>query len=214
MHKMNTLSDSDELLLAMLKHVPFDGWSWSALKSGIADLNKDPDDIEFIFSQGPIDAARHCGIYFDRIMSETLKDTSIDVMPVREKIKFIIETRLELILPFKESIRYLLSFLSLPGNKSVALQMTFKAVDEMWYLAGDQSTDYNYYSKRALLAGVYGSTILYWLSDNDDEFRSTRKFLERRINDVIMIPRIKRALTDKLGSFSKIIKGFKKNKFA
>ena len=214
MYKMNTLSDSDELLLAMLKHVPFDGWSWCALKSGMADLNKDPDDIEFIFAHGPIDAARHCGIYFDRIMSETLKDISIDVMPVREKIKFIIETRLELILPFKESIRCLLSFLSLPGNKSVAFQVTFKAVDEMWYLAGDQSTDYNYYSKRALLAGVYGSTILYWLSDKDDEFIATRNFLERRINNIIMIPRVKRALSDKLGSISKIIKGLKKNKFA
>ena len=214
MRKLNTLSDSDELLLAMLKHVPFDGWSWCALEAGMADLNKDPDDIQFIFSNGPIDAARHFGIYFDRIMSKTLKEKSIDALPVREKIKFIVETRLELFLPFKESIRCLLSFLSLPGNKSVAFQLTFKAVDEMWYLAGDQSTDYNYYSKRTLLTGVYGSTILYWLSDKDNEFLATRNFLERRINNIIMIPRVKRVLSDKLDSISKIIKGLKKNKFA
>ena len=214
MRKLNNLSDSDELLLAMLKHVPFDGWSWCALKAGMADLNKDPDDIRFIFPNGPIDAARHFGIYFDGIMSKTVKEKSIDAMPVREKIKFIVETRLELFSPFKESIRCLLSFLSLPGNKSVAFQLTFKAVDEMWYLAGDQSTDYNYYSKRTLLTGVYGSTILYWLSDNDDQFLATRNFLERRINNITIIPRVKRALSDKLGSISKIIKELKKNKFA
>ncbi|MAV87887.1 MAG: COQ9 family protein [Rhodospirillaceae bacterium] len=214
MRKTNILSESDQLLLAMLKHVPFDGWSWGALRAGMRDLDKDPNDIQFIFSNGPKDAARHFGVYFDQLMSKTIDKKSIDLMPVREKIKSIIEARLELFLPFKESIRSLLSFLSLPGNKIVAFQLIFNTVDEIWSLAGDQSTDYNYYSKRTLLTGVYGSTILYWLSDNDDKFPSTRTFLERRINDVMLIPKLKRSFIDKLASFDKIMKGFKKNKLA
>lgn len=36
-------------------------------------------------------------------------------------------------------------------------------VDDIWYWAGDRSTDFNWYTKRALLAGIYTSTgLLIW----------------------------------------------------
>src|SRR3546814_16617611 len=59
----------------------------------------------------------------------------------------------------------------------------------MWYAAGDTATDWNFYSKRALLAAVYSSTLLYWLNDRSEGFVDTWGFLDRRIGDVMRIPR-------------------------
>ena len=64
----------------------------------------------------------------------------------------------------------------------------------MWRIAGDTSTDFNFYTKRGLLAGVYGSTVLYWLSDVSEDQKDTWAFLERRIADVMTIPKIQSAI--------------------
>src|SRR5712671_1257964 len=66
-----------------------------------------------------------------------------------------------------------------------------KAVDAMWYAAGDTSTDFNFYTKRATLAGVYSSTLLYWLADRSPGSEATWGFLDRRIDDVMKIEKLK-----------------------
>jgi ubiquinone biosynthesis protein COQ9 len=61
----------------------------------------------------------------------------------------------------------------------------------MWYAAGDTSTDFNFYTKRATLAGVYSSTLLYWLNDRSPGSEATWGFLDRRIDDVMKIEKLK-----------------------
>ena len=56
--------------------------------------------------------------------------------------------------------------------------------------AGDRSTDFNFYTKRGLLAGVYAATTLYWLDDRSPGFEATQAFLDRRLADVMAIPRL------------------------
>ena len=63
----------------------------------------------------------------------------------------------------------------------------------MWYAAGDTSTDFNFYTKRATLAGVYSSTLLYWLNDRSPGGEATWGFLDRRIDDVMKIEKLKSA---------------------
>src|SRR3546814_12431444 len=53
--------------------------------------------------------------------------------------------------------------------------------------AGDRATDYNLYTKRALLAGGYSSTLLYWLNDRSEGFAATWAFLDRRIGEVLKV---------------------------
>ena len=66
--------------------------------------------------------------------------------------------------------------------------MTWRSCSAIWYAVGDYSTDWNYYSKRAILASVYGSTLMYWLSDKGDDsgdYPETWAFLDRRIDNVL-----------------------------
>ena len=58
-------------------------------------------------------------------------------------------------------------------------------VDEIWYMAGDRSTDINWYTKRGLLKTVYISTELYMLQDKSHNHEQTWKFLERRIDEMV-----------------------------
>jgi ubiquinone biosynthesis protein COQ9 len=66
-----------------------------------------------------------------------------------------------------------------------------KTIDLIWYAAGDTATDFNYYTKRGLLASVYGLTILYWLSDTSKGVSQTEAFLAQRLNDVMQIPKLR-----------------------
>ncbi len=67
-------------------------------------------------------------------------------------------------------------------------------MDDIWFAAGDRSTDWNFYSKRGLLAGVFSSTLLVWLNDDSEGLAETRAFLDRRIGNVMQIPKVTQRL--------------------
>jgi ubiquinone biosynthesis protein COQ9 len=97
-------------------------------------------------------------------------------------------------------VRRALALLSLPFNAGLALKLLYKTVDAMWYAAGDTSTDFNFYTKRATLAGVYSSTLLYWLADRSPGSEATWDFLDRRIDDVMKIEKLKSRVKSWTGS--------------
>jgi ubiquinone biosynthesis protein COQ9 len=85
--------------------------------------------------------------------------------------------------------------LALPFNGPLALRLLYRTVDAIWYAAGDTSTDFNFYSKRALLGGVFSSTMLYWLNDRSPDDEATWAFLERRLADVMRFEKLKANIT-------------------
>ena len=198
MRQQKFTEDRDRLLLAMLPHVLFDGWSKKALTAGQNDLDGDAPDAQLLYPGGLKEVAKNFGEYMDRQMLAELAELDLEKMPVREKIATGIQIRLQLLVPYREPLRRLLTFLALPGNHFTGMQITAQTVDTIWHAIGDTSTDFNYYTKRGLLAGVYGSTILYWLADNSDDFADTHDFLDRRIADVLKIPKIQSKIERRL----------------
>jgi ubiquinone biosynthesis protein COQ9 len=78
----------------------------------------------------------------------------------------------------------------------------------MWRIAGDTSTDFNHYTKRMTLGAVYGSTLLVWLDDQSDDWTETAGFLDRRIDDVMKIEKLKaqwRSSSDQRLSISRFL---------
>ncbi|WP_374298103.1 COQ9 family protein, partial [Sphingomonas sp.] len=90
------------------------------------------------------------------------------------------------------------SFLAMPLNAALALKLLYRTVDAIWYAAGDNATDFNFYTKRGLLAGVYSATLLYWLNDRSQDCADTWAFLDRRIEEVMQVPK----LLGRLGSLT------------
>ena len=123
----------------------------------------------------------------DRRLLESLQAMDLASMRVRDRIATAVRLRLEQNAEHREAIRRALAFLALPQNGPLALKCLYRTVDAMWYAAGDTSTDYNFYTKRMLLSGVYSSTLLFWLNDDSEGHAETWAFLSRRIDEVLKI---------------------------
>ena len=180
----------EEILLAALPHVPFDGWGQTALNRGAADAGHDDATARRLFQGGAAEMIACHSRYADRIMLEALDTCDLDAMKVRERIITAVRTRLEQNSAHREAVRRGLSLLALPQHAPLATRLLYRTVDAMWYAAGDTSTDYNFYSKRALRAGVYSATLLYWLNDKSEGYEATWAFLERRVADVLKVPKV------------------------
>jgi ubiquinone biosynthesis protein COQ9 len=175
------------LLDAALRHVPFDGWTWTAIDAGARDLSLAPAEAHRLFPGGPQELIRAFSAAGDRRMLETLEGPGFGALKIREKVAAGVRARLESVVAHREAVRSGLAFFALPQNAAVGIACLYRTVDAIWYAAGDKATDYNFYTKRALLAGVYSSTLLYWLNDKSEGFAATWAFLDRRIGEVLKV---------------------------
>ena len=190
----------DRIIEAALAHVPFDGWTRRTLAAGVADAGLTPEWTRRAFPGGVIEAVEHFAEYSDRCMLAALEGRDLGALGVRQRIAAAVRVRLELNAPHREAIRRLLSYLALPHNAGAAMRATYRTVDTIWRAAGDEATDFNFYTKRGLLAAVYGSTVLFWLADRSEDQADTWTFLERRIADVMKVPKLQARLKETLSS--------------
>jgi len=181
------LARRDALIAAAMPHVPFDGWSVAALRAGARDLGLPDGDVEALFPGGIRQAVKHFSHWADRIMLATLADVDLTDLRIREKVALAVEIRLKVLEPHREAVRRGLSWLAMPQNAMLGTRLLCRTVDDIWHAIGDRSVDFSFYTKRGLLAGVVGSTTLFWLDDDSEDSAETSAFLERRIGDVMKI---------------------------
>jgi ubiquinone biosynthesis protein COQ9 len=80
----------------------------------------------------------------------------------------------------------------MPMHARQAAGCTVRTVDAIWHAAGDRATDFSWYTKRALLAAVYGATLLYWLRDaGAEDDAATLAFLDRRLAGIGRIGKLR-----------------------
>lgn len=194
-------AERDAALEAMLPHVPFDGWTLVALERALADIGADPADAASLFPGGAADmVAAFCDLA-DRRMAADAAAVVAAEPSLTKRVRAVIAARLAANQPHKEAIRRALSVLALPHNAPVAAACTARTVDAIWHAAGDHPADFSWYTKRALLAGVYSATILFWLRDAGTDDADTLAFLDRRLADIGRIGGLRRRLEGIAGRF-------------
>lgn len=179
------------LALAVGENAVFDGWSSQAVESAAKQEGVDPAQAKLAMPKG---AAALIDAYIqgvDREMEERLPVASLEKMKIRERIRTLIWSRLEIMGPAREAVRSALSILAMPQNLPLSTAVAWRSADLMWRLAGDTSTDFNHYTKRMSLGAVYGSTLLAWLDDDSEGWVETAGFLDRRIENVMQFERWK-----------------------
>ncbi|MBL6927562.1 MAG: COQ9 family protein [Rhodospirillales bacterium] len=174
----------EAILLAMLDHVTFDGWTQRSLADGARDAGFSAIDGKRAFPAGMLSVVEYFFEYGDRLMADALGRMDLSKMKVRARIDTAVCARLSAMAPHREALRRALSFMALPQNAGTAAACTLRTVNAIWYAAGDDAADFSFYTKRALLAGVYVATVLYWLGDESADFKDTRGFLNRRIRGI------------------------------
>jgi ubiquinone biosynthesis protein COQ9 len=190
------------ILTVALTHVPFDGWTDAVLAQAASEVGHMAETALRVFPGGPAEAIAFWSESADRAMLAALETPEFAALRTREKVARAVRVRLEALAAHKEALRRALGFLALPLNAHRAPGLVWRTVDAIWYAAGDRATDFNYYTKRGLLLGVYSASVLYWLDDRSEGHEATWRFLDRRIADVMAVPKALADLGEKLRGFA------------
>ncbi|MFX0543113.1 COQ9 family protein [Roseovarius sp. S4756] len=187
------------MLEAAAAHVPFDGWSKSAFDAAARDAGIEPAVARAALPRGAVDLALAYHEAGDAAMLERLEAEDLSEMRFTDRIKSAVRWRIEA--GDREMVRRGSTLFALPQHAADGARAIWGTADKIWTALGDTSDDVNWYTKRATLAGVYGSTVLYWLGDDSLDNAATWEFLDRRIDDVMQIEKLKaKAKDNKLAS--------------
>ncbi|HEY3846855.1 MAG TPA: COQ9 family protein [Acetobacteraceae bacterium] len=182
--------ERDAALEAMLPNVPFDGWTYRALRGGLASIGVAREEAELLFPGGAADMIEAFCDRADRRMAqaaaEQLKEAALGA-----RVRAAVALRFAQNRPYKEAVRRAVAILALPRNVRLAATCTMRTVDAIWHAAGDRSTDFSWYTKRGVLTVVYSATLLFWLRDSSEDDAATLAFLDRRMAGIAWTHRLR-----------------------
>ena len=185
-----------KLMLTALPNVAFDGWSNSTFVAACREADISERKARLFCPRGALDLAIAFHKWGDDQFETAFTKKKISELKVREKIRKAVELRIKLASD-KEAVRRGVVLFALPIYAFEGSRLIWDTADLIWESIGDNSEDYNWYSKRAILSAVYASTVLYWLGDNSEGSEETWHFLDRRIEDVMKFENAKVQLKTK-----------------
>ncbi len=183
------------LLRAMLPHVPFEGWSDRAFVQAAKEAEVTLGEARAAAPRGALDLAVEWHRQGDRAMLRTLAAADLSAMKFRERVAFALKARMAAV-PEREALRRSAALFALPVNAALGAHLLWETADAIWTALGDASRDGNWYSKRATLAAVLASTVLYRLGDDSPDLHRTRAFVDRRIDGVMAFEKWKAGAKD------------------
>ncbi|XP_040109843.1 ubiquinone biosynthesis protein COQ9, mitochondrial [Oryx dammah] len=179
------------ILTAALEFVPAHGWTAEAIAEGAQSLGLSSAAASMFGNDGSeliLHFVTQCNARLTRVLEEEQKLVQLGQAEKKKTDKFLrdaVETRLRMLIPYIQHWPRALGILMLPHNIPPSLSLLTSMVDDMWHYAGDQSTDFNWYTRRAVLAGIYNTTELVMMQDSSPDFEDTWRFLENRISDAM-----------------------------
>jgi ubiquinone biosynthesis protein COQ9 len=200
-----------KILDAALPSIVFDGWTMATLENAAVSIGLTAFDVKRAFPNGVVEAVALFSARADeQMLAALMRDYDLPNMKIRERIATCVMVRLRQNAQHREAVRRALGFYAMPWNAAAGLSALYATVDAMWRAAGDTATDYNFYTKRALLAGVFTSTVHVWLNDTSENLADTDNFLRRRIENVMEIEKAKAKLRDGFGKVENWVPEFMK----
>ena len=191
----------DELRLALAPEVAraavFDGWTDDALNQAAALAGVDAAVARLAFPGGAMDMIGAWIESTDARMQAHFADGHLGSLKIRDRIRTLLLFRFDAIAGQEEALRRALAIQAMPQNLPRTARLGWNSADLMWRLAGDTATDYNHYTKRALLCGIYSATLAVFVEDESEGKAETRAFLDRRIEGVMKFEKAKAQLLRK-----------------
>ncbi len=193
----------DELRFALAPDIAasaiFDGWNETALLTAADMAGADPDIAKLAFPDKPLNGRAMDMIdawvqSVDQAMETEWSQEKLAELKIRERIRTLVAFRLEAVTDIDEAVRRAMAIMAMPQNALRSLQIGWRSADIMWRLAGDTATDYNHYTKRTILAGIYSATLAVFVNDDSEGKAKTYEFLDRRIDGVMKFEKAKAKL--------------------
>ncbi|WPX96140.1 COQ9 family protein [Candidatus Bandiella euplotis] len=166
-------------VIGILPYEPFDG---NIISKACADMGLEPQYGDLLFPNGRMGVLEMFRDSIDQQMTERVNNELEQINSITSRIYEAIKIRLEILAEYKIAISKINTFFSTPWNHHKLYPYTWHSINLIWRVAGkDKSTDFNYYTKRGLLTAIYLSTVLYWISDDSEDFSDTQNFLRRKL---------------------------------
>ena len=159
------------------------GFNKNMLLKATKDCNLSEGDLGRLFPESLYELKELFFYETDKKMIKLLNKANSNNIRIRDKIYNGIIIRLEIFQKNKDSVKHI--FVSESATPIKSFKNLWNTADLIWKAAGDNSTDYNHYTKRLLLSWVYLSTILCWFNDKDKNLNETKLFCNRRIDEVL-----------------------------
>jgi len=188
------------LLAAFAPRAVEHGWTEVAFHGAAADAGLTEGEARIACPRGPHDLFDAFAARADAVMIERLAGLDLAKMRVRERVRAAVQLRLEAQIPHKGAARAMSRALARPDRAPEAGRLLWRTADHIWRALGDPSTDANYYSKRAILAGVLAATYARWFSDDSEDHEPTWAFLAARIDNVMAFEKAKARLAPLAGA--------------
>lgn len=191
-----TLDQMRAMLAADLPHhAAFDGWTPAALELAASTTGIDAAVARLAFPGGAIDMIDAWFAHVDAAMLAQVTPEALSGMKIRDRITALVQARLDIVAADMEALRRALAVMALPQNLARAAKLNWRAADAMWRAAGDTAADFNHYTKRVILGGVYAATVMAMLADDSEGRADTRAFLTRRIDGIMRFEKAKARFT-------------------
>jgi ubiquinone biosynthesis protein COQ9 len=200
--------DSFRLELAPLiaDAAAFDGWTDLAVTAAAEIAGVDPAAARFAFGGKAMTMIDAWTRTIDAEMAAALPNERLTTLPIRERIRALIEFRIDAMTGREEALRRALIVMARPGNVARATRLAWKSADVMWRLAGDTATDLNHYTKRATLGGIYAASLAVLAEDRSEDHADTRAFLSRRIDGVMRFEKFKHQMLHPKGERPSLVR--------
>ncbi len=181
----------DQILLAALEHVPFDGWTEAVLIRSAKDKGFSVPECTILFQGGIASLVDHFSAYADRKMCEAFAQEQGKVKGVGRKVALAVRLRFKAVEEHREAVRKMLAFYALPFRFPRGAHRLYETADTIWSLVGVSSADFSFYTRRATLAGILTGTTFFWLADETEGNQASWTFLDNRIADTGKIAQLK-----------------------
>ena len=165
------------------------------------------NEINLLFPNGNKDLLEYSLDQLNIELQEYCKSIDLIRLPLHKRIRKILLSKIEIM--NKEKNFYKKIFLkSLLPTKTISLsKQLYKSIDQIWYLAGDTSVDFNFYTKRLILAGIYSRVVLFFFNNNNQN--ELENLLDLNLKRVAKIPQLKSKINivkEYLPKFMKFVK--------
>ena len=170
------------------KYIIKDGWSKNLFKNLLSDKIMRAD-LTYLFPNGYLDLLEVSLNELNKSLENKVKKINIINFPMSTRMKKILFERLEILNKEKIFFRKTFNHLILPQNAKIMKKILYNSVDNMWYLAGDNSTDFSFYTKRLTLAAIYTNALVIFFNKDVEQAKIN---IERNLNKISHIPKLKK----------------------
>lgn len=182
--------DTMPILLEVLKYKPF---GWDAVETAAQKTSHPYGLLRLAFKDQLSLVLESLADFLMMLVAEQVVRTDLTSLRIHEKVRLIVEIGFQVLDPYKEALRHLVNQSMIKRYAMVEAKILYNAINQIWYQVGDQSTDYNFYTKRLLLSFAYVPTFRFWLKDTESN-EVAMDFFDRKLQKVMIFGKIKRAL--------------------